>query len=137
MEYLPLTVNETDAVLLPASLIAVHTYTPLSLGILSAISSVPVITHSLGGLVIIQSPSVVSVIVNLPIVPVRTIPLFIVHWITARGLAVAVQLNVALSGDTTVRSVGGTVMTGTTIEQHNKLPTFGNNLITQGHMGRA
>ena len=50
---------------------------------------------------------------NLPIVTLRTIP-FLVHWITARGLAVAVQLNVALSGDTTVRLVGGVVMTETT-----------------------
>ena len=51
-----------------------------------------------------------------PIVPLSTIP-FLVHWITARGLAVAVQLNVALSGDTTVRLVGGIVMTGTTVVQ--------------------
>ena len=50
---------------------------------------------------------------NLPNVPLRTIP-FLVHWITARGLAIAVQLNVALSGDTTVRLVGGVVMTETT-----------------------
>jgi len=49
------------------------------------------------------------------IVLVRTSP-FLLHWITARGLAVAVQVNVTLSGDTTVWLVGGTVMTGTTIE---------------------
>ena len=49
-----------------------------------------------------------------PIVTLRTIP-FLVHWITARGLAVAVQLNVAPSGDITVRSVGGVVITGTTV----------------------
>ena len=67
-----------------------------------------------------QSPCVESVIVNLPIVPVRTVPLLIVHWITARGLAVAVQLNVALSGDTTVRSSGGAVMTGATVVQKTK-----------------
>ena len=103
--------------LLPASLLVVHTYSPLSFGTLSAISSILVITHSLGGLVIIQSPSIVLIIVNLPIVPVRTIPSLIVHWITARGLAVAVQLNVALLGDITVRLVGGAVMTGTTIVQ--------------------
>ena len=53
---------------------------------------------------------------NFPIVTLRTIP-FLVHWITARGLAVAVQLNVALSGDTTVRSLGGVVITGTTVVQ--------------------
>ena len=115
IEYLPWTVNETDAVLLPATLIAVHTYSPLSFGTLSAISSVLVIIHSLGGLVIMQSPCVESVIVNLPIVPVRTVPLLIVHWISAWGLAVAVQLNVALSGDTTVRLSGGAVMTGATV----------------------
>ena len=63
---------------------------------------------------IIQSPSLTSLMKNFPIVPSRTIP-FLVHWITARGLAVAVQLNVALSGDTTVRLVGGVVMTGTTV----------------------
>ena len=51
---------------------------------------------------------------NFPIVPLRTVP-FLVHWITAWGLAVAVQVNVALSGDTTVRSVGGVVMTGATV----------------------
>ena len=49
-----------------------------------------------------------------PIVTLRTIP-FLVHWITARGLAVAVQLNVTLSGDTTVRLVGVVVMTGATV----------------------
>ena len=51
---------------------------------------------------------------NLPIVPLRTIP-FLVHWITARGLEVVVQSNVALSGDTTVMLVGGIVMMGTTV----------------------
>ena len=49
-----------------------------------------------------------------PIVPLRTIP-FLVHWIIARGLAVALQLNVALSSDTTVRLVGIVVMTGVTV----------------------
>ena len=51
---------------------------------------------------------------NFSIVPLKTTP-FLVHWITARGLAVAVQSNVALSGDTTVRLVGGTVMMGMTV----------------------
>ena len=51
---------------------------------------------------------------NFPIVPSRTTS-FLVHWITARGLAVAVQLNVALSGDITVRSMVGVVMTATTV----------------------
>ena len=51
---------------------------------------------------------------NFPIVTLRT-TLFLVHWITAGGLAVAVQLNVTLSGDTTVRSVGGVMMTGATV----------------------
>jgi len=48
------------------------------------------------------------------IVLVSTTP-FLLHWIIARGLAVTVQVNVALSGDTTVWLVGGTVMTGTTM----------------------
>ena len=65
---------------------------------------------------IMQSPCVESVIVNLSIALVRTIP-FLVHWITALGLAVAIQMNVALSGDTTVRLVGGVMMTGTTVVQ--------------------
>ena len=49
-----------------------------------------------------------------PIVPLRTVS-FLVHWITARGLAVAVQLNVALSNDTTLRTAREVVMTGTTV----------------------
>ena len=73
------------------------------------------ITHSLGGLVIIQSPSTRSIIVNLSVVPLRTVPSLLVHWIIARGLAPTVQLNVALSGDTTVRLVRGVLMTGTTV----------------------
>ena len=101
---------------LPTTLIAVHTYSPLSFGIVSAISSLLVVIQSLGGLVIMQSPCVESVIVNLPIVTLRTFP-FLVHWIIALGLAVAVQLNVALSGDITVRLVGGAVMTGATARQ--------------------
>ena len=40
---------------------------------------------------------------------------FLVQRITAWGLAVAVQLYVALSGDTTVMLVGGIVMMGTTV----------------------
>ena len=99
---------------LPAALIAVHTYSPLSFGTVSLIFSVLIITHSLGGSVIIQSPSLTSLMKIFPAVPLRTIP-FLVHWITARGLAVAVQLNLALSGDTTVRLVGGVVMTGATV----------------------
>ena len=57
-EYLPWTVNEPDAVSLPAALMAVHIYSTLSFGTISLISSVLVITQLLGGLVIIQSPSV-------------------------------------------------------------------------------
>ena len=53
---------------------------------------------------------------NFPIVPLRTIP-FLVHMITARGLAVAVQLYVTLSGDITVRSIGEVEMTGATVVQ--------------------
>ena len=95
---------------------AVHIYSPLSFGTLSVISSILVIKHSLGGLVIIQSPCVESVIVifAVSIVVLRTFP-FLIHWIEARGLAVALQVNVTLLGDTTVRLVGGAVMTGTTV----------------------
>ena len=114
IEYLPWTANETVVVLLPTILVAVHTYSPLSFGMLSAIFNVLVTIQSPRRLVIMHSPCVESVIVNLSIAPVRTIP-FLVHWITAWGLAVAVQLNVALSGDTTVRSVGEAVMIGATI----------------------
>ena len=54
-------------------------------------------------------------IVNFSNVSVRTVPLLIVHWITARGLAVALQLNAAPSGDTTGILIGEAVMTGTTV----------------------
>ena len=64
---------------------------------------------------IIQSPSILLLIVNFSDVSVRTVPLLIVHWITAQGLAVAVQLNAAPLGDTTVILVGEAVMTGTTV----------------------
>jgi len=85
----------------------------------SVISSVLVNTHSLGGLVMLQSPCVIGVIVILvepSNVLLSTIPPLI-HWISARGLAVAEQLNIAGLGETTVWFIGVIVKTGATADK--------------------
>jgi len=112
---IPLTRSEMASISLPAELLALHKSSPVSADIVLVISSTLVNIHSLGGLVILQSPCVKFVIVILGVLSLSTIP-FWIHQIVARGLAEAVQLNIAVFGDMIVWLMEGIITTGATID---------------------